>query len=268
MNSPSLPHQTHAAPAKQQTVFPSRRSMYHALWSYASTCPCASSGSSPVLSQCTSASRLRWDSCFTTSPPSRTVPAGARAARPFGSPARTSTAGRLGRKCAGFRQSPAACRTGAAGGSCVRGGACVACRFPCRAKNCSTQDNRLTRPCQARRMRTSQRRRKAGMNTREREEILKVMDALANALRRSMDVEFGLLCDSALAAYDCLTTDEHDALLAEGSASSEGAEAVAPVPCVIVDKEGVILVRKGTEDEVCRGRGGQRLYTHPQPAQG
>jgi len=106
------------------------------------------------------------------------------------------------------------------------------------------------------------------MNTREREEILKVMDALANALRRSMDVEFGLLCDSALAAYDCLTTDEHDALLAEGSASSEGAEAVAPVPCVIVDKEGVILVRKGTEDEVCRGRGGQRLYTHPQPAQG
>jgi len=57
------------------------------------------------------------------------------------------------------------------------------------------------------------------MNTREREEILKVMDALANALRRSMDVEFGLLCDSALAAYD--------ALLAEESASSEGAEAVA-----------------------------------------
>src|SRR6478609_4610487 len=42
MNSPSLPHQTHAAPAKQQTVFPSRRSMYHALWSYASTCPCPS----------------------------------------------------------------------------------------------------------------------------------------------------------------------------------------------------------------------------------
>src|SRR6478735_8667137 len=62
------------------------------------------------------------------------------------------------------------------------------------------------------------------MNTRERE----VMDALATALREADSMlEFSTAeSRSALAAYDCLTTDEHDALLAEGSASSEEAEAV------------------------------------------
>jgi len=34
----------------------------------------------------------------------------------------------------------------------------------------------------------------------------------------------------------------------------------APVPGVIVDKEGVILVRKGREDDFCKQRGAERLY--------
>ncbi len=108
------------------------------------------------------------------------------------------------------------------------------------------------------------------MNTREREEVLKVMDALANALRSARDsvcseltheraafkgyegssniasLEAELVAiDSAVAAYDCLTTDEHDALLAEGSASSAGAErrpiadeVVEPPYFVEVDKNG------------------------------
>jgi hypothetical protein len=97
------------------------------------------------------------------------------------------------------------------------------------------------------------------MNTRERE----VMDALAKELRCSVDAQ----TSAALAAYDCLMTDEHDALLAEGSARSEGAEAVGYVTegALRQLREGASLVNlwraAGTDDDV-------PLYTHQQPAQG
>jgi len=106
---------------------------------------------------------------------------------------------------------------------------------------------------------------KATLNTREREEILKVMDALANALRQAeMDLESEGIGNetanrAALAAYD--------ALLIEGSASSEGAEAV-----------GYLNVRRfrGVDSMVNHDfeytgnlpDGSYPVYTNPQPAQG
>jgi hypothetical protein len=136
------------------------------------------------------------------------------------------------------------------------------------------------------------------MNTREREEVLKVMDALANALRSARDSVCGELTheraafkgyegssniasleaelvaiDSAIAAYDCLTTDEHDALLAEGSASSEGAEAVAPVAWMTPGNN-FLLSDHAKRHGVPPAYGMKPsdasipLYTRPQPAQG
>src|SRR6478735_871138 len=105
------------------------------------------------------------------------------------------------------------------------------------------------------------------MNTREREEVLKVMDALANALRTAdslldpANIGGGAQENmEALAAYD--------ALLAEGSASSEGAVAwrreslgdfASPHDLTSDVTIAVVWAKRYNVTP---------LYTHPQPAQG
>lgn len=112
------------------------------------------------------------------------------------------------------------------------------------------------------------------MNTRERE----VMDALAMAARRSLEwiEDRDLACKEDCGNPTCRTNAlrssvaAYDALLAEGSASSEGAEAVAPVAMRVTFPDGSKSPWADYRQQFSPQGWAtvEYAYTHPQPAQG